>query len=243
MAEIIQSNPNPSKEPIAVRIIIILIVILLALVAGIIYWHNRGSGNGRTSSNKYSYRYDKASPYTLTGKSQGAGIILNKPEAFGSSPVAKTDDSITFVQLATSADNKSAVATGFLALRSRLYPKLLGITYKESVKKAIQNRSGEEYSNAVLMAEQIEPQVGIYGQKITLGKAKPFTNSNIKNYGWQFDATATDIYNKGPIQQGKVIYILGQKAWYYTLLITEKNNWQNNSAFFQKVLDSLNVDQ
>ncbi|MBI2285646.1 hypothetical protein HYU82_02385 [Candidatus Saccharibacteria bacterium] len=217
-----------------------LIVAVLAILAAAL-----GFSYIRYQSSQYSYRYEKFSTFTLPGDGADYGLTYSKPDPFINNLPGVNHSQTSDMFVHRKGDINTGPPIGYLAVQSHKYPAaaLKGTAYKQLISGFLQKPASEDYDNAVLVLQQFATQIGRYGQKVTLAPAKPFTNNYIKAYAWQFDVSAIDINSKSPAQQGKALYILGKNGWYYFFIAAEKNNWQNNSAFFQKVLGSVKTDQ
>jgi hypothetical protein len=231
MADNLKENIRMPQRSSWARLVAIGLLALIIVVAGIYWASNRSSSNVQKG---YSFHYEKSSNYILSGKGLGYGILINRPDTISQplieSKKVKFDyiNSVVFDQKQKINKTNYKAYIAYLALKSRPYPKpVLGtVEYRDTVSKFLDpksNRYQDELINIVGFARQSNPNP----LSVTLDSAQPFTNGN-------------DYY---PAQQGKVIYVLGDRGWYYIMITAEKNNWSANQAFFQKAINSIKVDQ
>jgi len=84
--------------------------------------------------------------------------------------------------------------------------------------------------------------------KLSLGKTVKLTTKYIKSNAWIADFSGIDnrsYTNKytPSLVYGKVAMAVTQKGYYYFLVSNVGSNWQTNQAIWQKVIDSLQLDQ
>jgi hypothetical protein len=242
-----QSPTNPRGLRLSHNYLIAAVLILILIIGGIVFWQN-----GHSNQAKFSYQYKKSTNFALTSKGSGFGILIKRPDQINipSSKVENSNSSVLFEQTKIlkkdGKDYTYLMAT--FALKSRPYPKpILGTTnYRDTISKTLNDPSNGHYNDTVAntqaFAKQINPYTAAFAQEIKLGPAKSFSSSNIKKYAWQFDVTMDHLGDE-PAQQGRVIYVLGDHAWYYIMVTAETKNWQNNQKFFQDILNSASVDK
>jgi hypothetical protein len=84
---------------------------------------------------------------------------------------------------------------------------------------------------------------------IDLGNPTPLKTANITNNAWELDFTGkaskkNQDYKAGePVVQGNLIVAFGDRAYYYVIIQSIEYNWERNQATWQKMLDSLKIDQ
>ncbi len=81
------------------------------------------------------------------------------------------------------------------------------------------------------------------GWQFKLEATQHFSNSSIQTGAWSFDMSTSDPTNKQEPIQGKVLYAVSGKNTYFFLISTTAYDWQPNQAVWQKIFDSLKVDQ
>jgi hypothetical protein len=211
--------------------IFLLLAVALIVTGWLWYSHN----NMNLEAPKGSYSNQRTAVLLLQGTGKGDGLTIAKPNVM-SIPlkgIPNDKSALTLAYLKTSnPQKKEVVIYGFLSLKSHKYPSAFLATtkYKDYVKAQLDNPSGQDYQSAIGPTQTFASQTGIYGEKVTLDAG-------------QFDASAVDIGHKNPDLKGKVLYILGDNAWYYVMVMADKNSWQNNQTFFDNVLKSALVDQ
>jgi hypothetical protein len=68
-----------------------------------------------------------------------------------------------------------------------------------------------------------------------------------KSKAWQTDFTTSPVINHGiaafPTKKGTALVIAGHSSNYYILIDALDRNWDSNQAVWQKIINSLKVDQ
>lgn len=81
------------------------------------------------------------------------------------------------------------------------------------------------------------------GVSIDLEKGEVFTNPSINKNAYAIKITGHDIQQKLPDQEGVLIWASGKSAYYHYMLISSKTDWQKNQSAYQKILQSIKIDQ
>ena len=101
--------------------------------------------------------------------------------------------------------------------------------------EASQTKTGLGYINADVIHNTLASTPD-YRQKLK----KYF---NIKDFAWQLNFYTLSDGNRSTVLQGKVIFLAGEKSFYYFMLSTVGYNWAPNQAIWQQMVDSLKIDQ
>jgi hypothetical protein len=232
------------------KTLLAVIIVLLVIVGAIVFALNRDSDKPATSTQKPLATYTTANiaSYTLAGSATGNGLTFKKPAeitVFGS----ESDPSQrTFIHLSKSQKKTDQyVAVSRIEVSSNDYssPTLPDSEFLSEVKKSFaQDPSSAGYKNDTQNLRQFVqeafPEATI---TVKLGAAKPFTNPNIKENAWQISVTATDSSGLTPDQEGTLLWISGNKAYYRFLVIAVHPDWETDSALWQATLDSVEVNQ
>lgn len=208
-------------------------------------------------ANPYTYKYQDLTTYNLVGNSNGTGMSVDKPTEFTPQSDSSIDQSIVVIKpvqaiFSQTKNVKKQVATiGWLKLGAVAVAS--SVSQNQDLLNSLSGNSSFSGYNAVSASVQSyaenllnsDPAAPVY--KVSYETLKSFSSSNIKSSAWSlgFTATASDkkTAKKYPDMQGEVISVYGKNAQYYTVLDVAKVNWQPNQAVWQKVFNSLKVDQ
>jgi hypothetical protein len=82
------------------------------------------------------------------------------------------------------------------------------------------------------------------------GHAQPYKNAKITANAWLYDFSLVDAKahkagdkSKPTLMKGRAFYIMGKNTYYFVVVTAEEANWNSNLATWQKVQDSIVVDQ
>jgi hypothetical protein len=244
-APIISTEAKSTSKPFIRRrniLVLVGIVIIGLAVSGFYlkYHHNNTAKSNYTTT---TYRYSTLDSYKLQATEQNTGMSFNKPKEFvkqvtgtGQVVLVRSD-----IMQRTDQFNKGYIAAAYTPMTSAT--TTLDSTSLQSISKVLADPSSTYYKATTSSVTQfIKDRIDKNKSKLTIGNAKPFTNSQIQSNAWQFDITASELNNKNKIS-GKAIYAIGSKAYYYFMLTSESSDWQANQDVWQKVLDSIQVNQ
>jgi hypothetical protein len=102
--------------------------------------------------------------------------------------------------------------------------------------------AGQEYDKYIGYFKDFMKSFNSPDYSIELGQPKAFTNSDIKDKAWIFDAKAQPLPSKNlsPLQ-GQFIYIVSNKSFYYFSVLTTQSSWQSSGSLWQQVNSSLKI--
>jgi hypothetical protein len=243
-APIISTEAKSSTKPFLRRrniLILVGVVIIGLAVSGFYlkYHHNNAANSNHRAT---TYRYSTLDSYKLQATEQNTGTSFNKPKEFikASSGTGQVVLVRSDIMQRTDQFNKGYIAAAYTPMTSAT---TLDSTSLQSISKVLADPSSTYYKATTSSATQfIKDRIDKNKSKLTIGNAKPFTNSQIKSHAWQFDITASEPNNKNKIS-GKAIYAIGSKAYYYFMLTSESSDWQANQDMWQKVLDSIQINK
>lgn len=223
-----------------------LIIIILALVGGGFYWQKYYSPHKVAQPQQiYKYSYAKLSSYALTGSAAGRGIAFSKPVEFGGSTDIKSKGtSITLTQADTK--NNQPIVTGRLGAAS---VAANGVTsaYTKSLATIITNPQNSSYKNILSPIKQFVAAGVGSNYETTFDTPVVLTTSNLAANSWSIDFTAKPISPDAnpylPDFQGKAVFAIGKKTYYYYFIAAVDYNWQANQSVFAQVINSLKIDQ
>lgn len=247
-ANAVVGNLTGSKTPKIKLVIFGLIVIVLVLIGAGIYASQKNESIS-VNNKDYSFTYDKTTNLKLPGTGDDRGMSFDKPDEIKyvitvPDPLSKA----SYVQLESNIE----VARLLALIKDVSYippsdttPGGPGPDYADFLRQDLsKDPQSVEYQRATKSIEVFAKSGFASLIKTTLGNAQPFTNSTIKKDAWQFDVTTTgNPANGTPAQEGKVIIAIGKYTYYYFLVTATTENWSDNSSIFNKVFNSLKIDQ
>lgn len=251
-----EEKPKPSTAPIARasgrqlgsgRNILILSGILLILIGVLAL--NEANKSDDSKSPSYSTNYQDAKEYLVRGNGQFRGISFLKANELSGS--TSTGDDAPFNQIfnqLAKQDEKSetyvSVATLLAKTQNFGNPSGPSKTYRDALNTSFSKEFGSTfYVNELGLVEFAKRAFPESTVTVSLGTASNFTNSSITKDAWQFDVTTKDSAGKYPSHSGKLVYLIGKNTLYTFMVTAENENWQTNSEYYQKVLNSLKIDQ
>lgn len=257
------NNPQPSKPTISLKsskLIISVLLIFLATALAIGGYtaqkqKNSTAKNDKTISGPYSATYSNLDSASLFQPSPGSNLTLNKPVEF-------TDPQVP----AEFKVNPETQAPGQLKKVVRVFKE--GTLVPLGGVEAAAAPSAKELTAEDLKAyassftdsknsagkDQLKPVQDFVNQRlgarfdVTFSSAKAVSATNIAGRAWQVEFTAKaktfqQIKTTPPNLKGKAIFISGKKTFYYLMIYTVDYNWDANQQTWQKVLNSIKVDQ
>jgi len=212
-----------------------LVVLGLAVFTVYQVWPGRAPTN---SSGSTAQKWLGLSGYTACDKSQHQGIYFLKPTAFNQESISPAQavfyrgvsgsPTTTGVLLATCTDQPASTAA-YLAEVSKNAAAIS--PQGSSLWPLYQFVAGHTSSN----------------YDISFGKISLFKNAYIKDNAWQMDLSfsrSSSASSALPSQkEGRILWLAGKTTWYYVLLSATTPNWQANQTTWNKILDSVQIDQ
>lgn len=245
------TNQTPSNSHLVIKLpkkaaFVGLILIILALAGGSFYWQKYYSPQKSNQPQQiYKYSYAKLSSYTLTGSAAGRGITFSKPVEFGGPTDTKLKGaSITLSQ--SSNKNNQPITTGKLGAASVAANTSTG-AYAKSLNGIITNPQSSSYQNVLSPIKQFVAAGVGFNYEATFDTPVVLTTSNLSANSWSIDFTAKPINPDAnpylPNLQGKAVFAIGKKTYYYFFIAAVDYNWQANQSVFAQVINSLKIDQ
>lgn len=191
--------------------------------------------------------YQNYEDYKLFGLGVDRGVSFSKPVDFkdisGESPTWQA----IFVHSVDKLGQDGQMSNGGLIVMATSPSQELRSEYLKVLKeKYIEpaQSSGDSEAFKASLEQLIKSKFANQGQ-FNLSAVKPFTNDFVKGNSYQYDVTAqnTSVSNKKLKLKGKLIYLIGEKTYYYFILFAPDYNWDANSSTWQKVVDSIKIDQ
>ncbi len=228
---------------------IALAVLAVLTVAGISYM------NLRKEPYRYS-GYNQLVPEKLSSGRAGSNLSFEKPVEFKNTLKLNKDFSTLADLLMVGLSHQrsaedSSTAIGVLTAGVLPLERPPAADYQtfinETLKLPASDTRYKGYTSTI--KDFVSAGIGA-SYSIELGAAHNFSSSNVKNNAWQIDFSATskdpaakNDNSKPYTYKGQAIYIVSKKGYYYFSLSSVDYNWEKNQEFWQKVLDSLKIDQ
>lgn len=195
------------------------------------------------------YKYSQLSTYQVKAGEPGAAINFKVPVEFRTSsdftydPTVFDKFSITnFVYTQPTTPYASVISVG-------VRPTYIDPTqaYLDTVGKTLKKPTTDiDYRFFTSVINQFARTTVNNNLDLSLGQAKPFTNSSIRSNAWEFEVRVknkTDKKNNPSNQKGKAVYAITHYGYYYFISYDTDYNWNNNQRVWREVLNSLKLDQ
>jgi hypothetical protein len=214
--------------------IIVLLVILVALRV--------------INTEPYRYKYQKLDSYSLPGFVKGSGMSFNKPiEATEVDKLPQTKDQqiLTHSKLV-----KGKYVTLFYEAAASEYNfTQTPYTHSQILKDqqffldtALQKDNPYTAGVNKFLSYNINPRF-----KLSVGKFQKFSSNNIKDGAVVAEIDAIDPHpanlQRPAHLKGKVLFTAGANGSYYFYIAAVDYNWGSNQTTWQKILDSMKIDQ
>lgn len=229
----------------------ILVALLLALISvGLYLYGERKTSNIAQLQSlpllKQEYTYKQLNDYKLQGEKDGSGFTFSKPVEI-SSPDIKSDTRLQQNSFWHSSVNNGRVINIANMAVASAYTK--DAPTKEYIKSLQEEANDAENDSPIgskaaikMFLEQRMP-----GYATTLSQPKSLVTDNIKENAWTVEFTAkakdTKYMNGLPNIKGVGVMALGKSTYYYLFINTVDYNWDSNQDTWQKVLNSIKIDQ
>jgi hypothetical protein len=187
-------------------------------------------------TNSFSYTYRQLESYKVTGFVANTGMSFDKPVEFTSVLQAKQAPVADLVHVY----GKDKIDIADMAA----YAQPAGPGMDEaSLAKNAADTSSDKYGSTWLPLQQFAAQ-RLVNLNLNYQDAKPLIAANLK-HAWEREFTTTVKSRVGPdlSKKGVLIIAAGQKADYYFVIDAINSNWQNNQPVWQRVIDSIRIDQ
>jgi hypothetical protein len=218
---------------------LIAAVVLVLVGAGLVLYSHL-----HNSASTYSYKYSKLETFKMTAAGPGSTMSFDRPVEVVSAKKAAAGTTkanlshkykgFPVAQIVASVQNSPTFASNLRA-NSVNVPKDLSDP----------NNLGFQLFEKPLrsaLGSIMDPAYATYNYS----KAAAFTNRNIKADAWKTDFTAAGLAEGAeslPPQQGTLIIAAGKSTIYSFILSSLTSNWEQNQSTWQKVLDSIKIDQ
>lgn len=238
------STPNHFVIKLPKKVAYILVSLVVLAGAGGFYWYNHSSTKTTQAPQLYKYSYSQLSNYTLGGASAGDGMSFSRPVELGGSKDLKAGGtSINFDQsVSKNSQNIDIAKLNATSVTYKTSPQ-----YIKSVAAAITNPQSSSYNTILAPIKQFVAAGVGYNYAVTFSTPVALTTSNFKSNAWSLDFTAKP-FNSAinpllPNMQGKAVFAIGKKTYYYFFVSAVDYNWQANQSVFGQVISSLKIDQ
>lgn len=205
--------------------------------------------------NPYSYKYANLDSYALVDSKNHAGMTVDKPVEFAEQMSSEPSNSFILQKpvrarlIHQKTIKGKPVVIGEIALDSLSTVNALNQTNIDIISRMMTDTKASGHT-AVLAPMQayvsgvLNPDYSKTDYQLTYSETKALANLK---HAWSLDfaATAQNPADKKdfPDRQGTVIEVLTGKGQYFAMVETVSTNWQKNQTVWQKVINSLKVDQ
>jgi len=234
-------NPAPLNQPPhklhmpKPKFLMAFLVIILAGTASALYifvFNNK-------ITNPNEYRYHKLNSYSLTQGLSGSGIIFEKPVEFKVSYLVNT--SVILIHDLANKQLSAYIAAAVTPLKTPLFASDLQ-NYNQVLASPSNNYYGQTVKGIQTFTQNNFLRSSSQKGTVNFANAKKFTSANIKSNAWEFDFTAKDpVKNSQDI--GKTIFAITPKGYYYFTVYATNLNWTDNQKVWNRVFDSLKINQ
>jgi hypothetical protein len=245
MPEII--NPQMKKDSTATgfkisprAVLVLLIVIILAAAVIVLVPQKKSDSNSGQSSQADSL---KLVAYKYDGSQPGTGMIFQKPEAFKETAASKGKliKSFDWLSDGHTVGSIHALSASFKddSERQAVVDGLQVLSQNKPDDQAYQTAT----QPAILLSRGWIARIN--SKYVTqLQNVQSFRPATFGNDAWQFPLGASAAKKDNlPSLQGEFIYIIGKNAAYYFGVASTAQKWQEDSATWQQILNSLQIDQ
>lgn len=232
--------------------LVITVLLLISTAAGYAAWRLIDK-----PGEVHTQRYSNLEEYALTGTQNNVkdGLSILKPKEFvPASSGQSASNSAMFIDYKDPATKKESLGSLYLASASSQPGQESDYTrYVDGQAKAL--NSPKDPANT-LIYESYRSYYANYLKSfipkdldIDLSDPTPVKTTNISKNAWKFDFTAKASAKTAntqvgqPIIKGSFLIVFGERAYYYVVIQTVEYNWQSNQATWQKIIDSLKIDQ
>lgn len=228
---------NPRGKSFLALALVLLISTMVGLAA---YWQ---AANLWRQYYRYHYTYIRLENTAVKSDLTNGSISFQKPPELKQVSSTKTQgfSSVYFAHSETRGSSKFTVS--YLSALSVQSALAASKDYIAGLSKIYSDSSSDNYFTHSAPIEKFVLAHGPDRAEVQLQPAQPFTNPNIKQNAWQFDFTTTDKLKKYSPIKGKALLLVGERSFYYFLVSSDTYDWNSNQAIWQKVIDSIKIDQ
>ena len=237
--------PAPIHKDKKTTIVTAAVIVLIVLVLGLIAW-----ALAQNSKNSSKFTYSSLNSYTLPGFYKKAGMSFEKPvQVLAANELPDSKDYMVLVHDKTLTTNNKIITISYMGAYSAY--NTMGTQRDQATITAINNAltvsTSPGYQEYRTSLSQFASRVINTRYKLTLGATHAITTPNIKSAAWATDFTGVDnspISKYTPTKvQGEEILAVGKNAYYYLVIGSVGNNWNNNQSVWQQVVNSIKIDQ
>jgi hypothetical protein len=206
--------PMPNSAPKFKKLIFtVLVAAIVAALSFVLI------GVYQNHKDNQPYIYTTYDSYSLLDS--GSGITFKKPVEFIYQAGSNASGQVSLVHANLGAITVIAVTPGAEAVTQ--YKQALGnSTFKQS------------FDRVILTGKPA-------GTTVKSGATTSFTDGSIKSDAWQSDFTLTDAKKNKTL--GKIIYLVGDKTFYYMIITGPSTGRQVNYSSWQQISDSIKINQ
>lgn len=227
-----------SANPKFLKVILALIITvgLICLTVFLAWPKYHAQTQKAAVTNSFSYTYRQMENYKVAGFIANTGMTFDKPVEFTSVLQAKQ------APVADLAHKYGKDKIDIADMAAYAQPAGPGMDQASLAKNAA-TPSSPKYNSVWLPLQQFTAQ-RLTNLNLNYQDAKPLAAANLKN-AWEREFTSTIKSKVGPDQDKKGVLIIaaGQKTDYYFVIDAISANWQDNQPVWQKIIDSIRIDQ
>ncbi|HVX58896.1 MAG TPA: hypothetical protein VG964_04180 [Candidatus Saccharimonadales bacterium] len=242
-----QPDQNEPSAPRSKQILLVLVPVLLAVGIGAVAYLVFFTANNPSKpyeKGAFNQAIGSLDNYTLSGDAAGQGMSFAKPANYVLYAKGESKDQASFSDTTHQGKVTAPLGAIHVASVSTVGSKTQPANY---FKLAFAGNNKAAYQQAQKSIDDF-----VKGRFSNLydrhyGTATPFSSVRLKTNAWKldFDATPQKKYASPILEnyRGEIIVAAGQKAYYYFFAYNTTYNWDNNSATWARVFNSLEIDQ
>jgi len=247
MAEQVTKNTDDNTRD---KVLVGVVILVLAVIGASAYFYHSHKSTPSQSAAKapekglFNQTVSNEDNFTLAGNKDGEGVAFFKPVDYKLQVNQKGQASLAD----TISNGQQHAFIGALHVASVSIPVDQAKGLAKNYNDAFKNPSKQAYKDAVasvtgFISARFSP---LYN--LTVNQAANFTSSTIKSNAWAFNVSATPKQKQAagsPLEdyKGRAVLAVGTHAMYYFVVYNTTYNWNNNVDQFNKVLQSLKIDQ
>lgn len=238
-------TPTVNTHAARWRIFAFIIIILIIGFAAVWLITRR---SGPSTPRPYQQKYSRLTQYKLAGPVPGAGAKFDTPFEFNSSTVSNSPGATSQVSFIQRPASLASASTGL--------GQIILLSYKDpsigsaaAFGREITSTSESGHWLAVnRLAGFVDTRLPGY-QPAVLAKPSALSTPNLKDNAWtaEFSAApkppAAGSKIQLPALKGQAAIIISSHSTYYLMIDAVDYNWTANGQVWQKVINSLEIDQ
>jgi len=223
------------KPPKIVLGFVAAIIIIAAIVGLAVYQNHKDRHNSSTTP---TLSWTNLQKYTVCAK--GNAMSFLKPADFNRSGVF--GQGMFFSETGGSSSTTLGVLNATCSDTPTITPD-----YLAKFGQAVSNASDPGRATYISPLYQFVTNLTSSSYSPNFGPIQTFTSQYIKTNAWQmaltFDRAASAASSLPSQKQGVLIWLAGKTTWYQMIMVATSNNWQANQSTWNKIFNSIQIDQ